>query len=172
MAYRIWWRTGLKVAPLCLGTGGQRIAGISSEWIERFAEGVQKIPEVIELHRMGDVDYLLRIRNILPISAASLNPCFQSFSPLQRPKTPWNRRRHRDLASVSWWWSLSQVGIVLETGVPVFEGFKKRGGADACAAHSIGSCPEEGMLRCIRKGVSVKRRSGPFRSSGQPQILF
>src|SRR5271168_3924826 len=34
----------------------------SSEWIERFAKAVQKIPEVIELHRMsGDVDYLLRI---------------------------------------------------------------------------------------------------------------
>jgi Lrp/AsnC family transcriptional regulator len=34
----------------------------SSEWIESFAKAVQKIPEVIELHRMsGDVDYLLRI---------------------------------------------------------------------------------------------------------------
>jgi Lrp/AsnC family transcriptional regulator len=34
----------------------------SSEWIERFAKAVQKIPEVIELHRMsGDVDYLLRV---------------------------------------------------------------------------------------------------------------
>ena len=32
------------------------------EWIDRFAKAVQKIPEVIELHRMsGDVDYLLRI---------------------------------------------------------------------------------------------------------------
>ena len=32
------------------------------EWIERFAKAVQKIPEVIELHRMsGEVDYLLRI---------------------------------------------------------------------------------------------------------------
>jgi len=32
------------------------------EWIERLAKAVQKIPEVIELHRMsGDVDYLLRI---------------------------------------------------------------------------------------------------------------
>ena len=33
-----------------------------SEWIERFAKAMQKIPEVTELHRMsGDVDYLLRI---------------------------------------------------------------------------------------------------------------
>jgi Lrp/AsnC family transcriptional regulator len=34
----------------------------STDWIERFAKAVQKIPEVTELHRMsGDVDYLLRI---------------------------------------------------------------------------------------------------------------
>jgi Lrp/AsnC family transcriptional regulator len=34
----------------------------STDWIERFAKTVQKIPEVTELHRMsGDVDYLLRI---------------------------------------------------------------------------------------------------------------
>ena len=34
----------------------------SAEWIEHFAKTVQRIPEVIELHRMsGDVDYLLRI---------------------------------------------------------------------------------------------------------------
>jgi Lrp/AsnC family transcriptional regulator len=34
----------------------------SAEWIEHFARAVQRIPEVIELHRMsGDVDYLLRI---------------------------------------------------------------------------------------------------------------
>jgi len=34
----------------------------STEWSERFAKAAQKIPEVIELHRMsGDVDYLLRI---------------------------------------------------------------------------------------------------------------
>ena len=32
------------------------------EWIDRFAQAVQKIPEITELHRMsGDVDYLLRI---------------------------------------------------------------------------------------------------------------
>jgi Lrp/AsnC family transcriptional regulator len=39
-----------------------KTASHSSEWIERFAKAVQRIPEVIELHRMsGDVDYLLRI---------------------------------------------------------------------------------------------------------------
>lgn len=33
-----------------------------TDWLERFAKVVQKIPEVTELHRMsGDVDYLLRI---------------------------------------------------------------------------------------------------------------
>jgi Lrp/AsnC family transcriptional regulator len=31
-------------------------------WTERFAAGVKKIPEVVELYRMsGDVDYLLRV---------------------------------------------------------------------------------------------------------------
>jgi Lrp/AsnC family transcriptional regulator, cysteine-sensing transcriptional activator len=39
-----------------------RTSSHSTDWIERFAKAVQKIPEVIELHRMsGDVDYLLRI---------------------------------------------------------------------------------------------------------------
>jgi Lrp/AsnC family transcriptional regulator len=33
-----------------------------TDWIERFDKALQKIPEVIEVHRMsGDVDYLLRI---------------------------------------------------------------------------------------------------------------
>ena len=46
-----------------------KTASHSSEWIERFAKAVQKIPEVIELHRMsGDVDYLLRI--VVPDIAA------------------------------------------------------------------------------------------------------
>ena len=34
----------------------------SSEWIERFAEAVAGMPEVMEVYRMaGDVDYMLRI---------------------------------------------------------------------------------------------------------------
>jgi Lrp/AsnC family transcriptional regulator len=34
----------------------------SGDWIERFAETVHGMPEVMEVHRMaGDVDYLLRI---------------------------------------------------------------------------------------------------------------
>ncbi len=34
----------------------------SGEWLERFAEAMQAMPEVMEVHRMaGDVDYLLRI---------------------------------------------------------------------------------------------------------------
>jgi Lrp/AsnC family transcriptional regulator len=34
----------------------------TAEWLERFASGVQKIPEVVEFYRMsGDVDYLLKI---------------------------------------------------------------------------------------------------------------
>ncbi|MCG8440748.1 MAG: Lrp/AsnC family transcriptional regulator [Caulobacterales bacterium] len=32
------------------------------EWLAQFAEGVVKIPEVVELHRLGgDIDYLLKI---------------------------------------------------------------------------------------------------------------
>ena len=35
----------------------------SDDWLEKFATGVAKIPEVVEFHRMsGDVDYLLKIR--------------------------------------------------------------------------------------------------------------
>lgn len=38
-------------------------------WTERFAAGVKKIPEVVELYRMsGDVDYLLRV--VVPDIAA------------------------------------------------------------------------------------------------------
>jgi Lrp/AsnC family transcriptional regulator len=34
----------------------------SEEWLERFAKGVNDIPEVVEFYRMsGDVDYLLKI---------------------------------------------------------------------------------------------------------------
>ncbi len=35
----------------------------SPEWLERFAKGVQAIPEVVEFYRLsGDIDYLLKIR--------------------------------------------------------------------------------------------------------------
>jgi Lrp/AsnC family transcriptional regulator len=34
----------------------------SEEWLEKFAKGVQAIPEVVEFYRMsGDTDYLLKI---------------------------------------------------------------------------------------------------------------
>lgn len=34
----------------------------NAAWLERFAQGVREIPEVVELYRMsGDIDYLLRI---------------------------------------------------------------------------------------------------------------
>ena len=34
----------------------------NEEWLRRFAEGVQEIPEVVELYRMsGDIDYLLKV---------------------------------------------------------------------------------------------------------------
>ncbi len=34
----------------------------NDEWLERFAEGVTRIPEIVEIHRMsGDVDYLLKV---------------------------------------------------------------------------------------------------------------
>ena len=32
------------------------------KWLERFAKGISKVPEVLEMHRMaGDVDYLLKV---------------------------------------------------------------------------------------------------------------
>ena len=35
----------------------------SQEWLERFAEAVRKIPEIVEFYRMtGEVDYLIKIR--------------------------------------------------------------------------------------------------------------
>ena len=34
----------------------------SSEWLERFADVLSRMPEVMEVHRMaGDVDYILRV---------------------------------------------------------------------------------------------------------------
>ena len=34
----------------------------SGEWLERFAEAIQSMPEVMEVYRMaGDVDYLIRL---------------------------------------------------------------------------------------------------------------
>jgi Lrp/AsnC family transcriptional regulator len=31
-------------------------------WLRRFSDGVQSIPEIIEIHRMaGDIDYLLKV---------------------------------------------------------------------------------------------------------------
>src|ERR1700761_8239136 len=35
----------------------------SQEWLERFAEAVRKLPEIVEFYRMtGEVDYLIKIR--------------------------------------------------------------------------------------------------------------
>ena len=32
------------------------------EWLEKFAEGVSRLPEIVEVYRMsGDIDYLLKI---------------------------------------------------------------------------------------------------------------
>ena len=31
-------------------------------WLKRFSDGVQNIPEIVEIHRMaGDIDYLLQV---------------------------------------------------------------------------------------------------------------
>lgn len=39
-----------------------RTAHHSDEWLQTFAEGVSRIPEVVEFYRMsGDIDYLLKI---------------------------------------------------------------------------------------------------------------
>ncbi|MFV3129010.1 Lrp/AsnC family transcriptional regulator [Niveispirillum sp. KHB5.9] len=54
----------LNPAKLNLGLTGFiliRTATHSEEWLQKFAEGVARIPEVIELHRMsGDIDYLIK----------------------------------------------------------------------------------------------------------------
>jgi len=35
----------------------------TEEWLDEFAQGIQKIPEVVEFHRMsGDIDYFLKLR--------------------------------------------------------------------------------------------------------------
>jgi len=35
----------------------------SQDWLERFADAVRKIPEIVEFYRMtGEVDYLIKIR--------------------------------------------------------------------------------------------------------------
>jgi Lrp/AsnC family transcriptional regulator len=35
----------------------------SQEWLDRFAEAVRKIPEIVEFYRMtGEVDYLIKIK--------------------------------------------------------------------------------------------------------------
>jgi len=40
-----------------------RVAEHTEDWLESFAAAVQRIPEVIEFHRMsGDVDYLLKLQ--------------------------------------------------------------------------------------------------------------
>lgn len=39
-----------------------RAGAHDEDWLERFAEGVTRIPEVVEFYRMaGDVDYLLKV---------------------------------------------------------------------------------------------------------------
>lgn len=55
------------VAPEAVGLGVTAFVAIRAgahdeDWLERFAEGVAKIPEVVELYRMaGEVDYLLKV---------------------------------------------------------------------------------------------------------------
>jgi Lrp/AsnC family transcriptional regulator len=39
-----------------------RTAQHNPDWLEKFARGVEAIPEIVEIYRMsGDVDYLLRV---------------------------------------------------------------------------------------------------------------
>ena len=55
------------VDPVAIGLGLTVFVEIESgdhskEWLDRFAETVVSMPEVMEVHRMaGDVDYLLRV---------------------------------------------------------------------------------------------------------------
>ena len=54
--------------PIKLGQGTTvfvmvRAGQHSQEWLDRFAEAVRKIPEIVEFYRMaGEVDYLLKLR--------------------------------------------------------------------------------------------------------------
>lgn len=54
----------LDPAKLNLGLTGFiliRAANHSEEWLQKFADGVSRFPEVIELHRMsGDIDYMVK----------------------------------------------------------------------------------------------------------------
>ncbi|MEH3038088.1 MAG: Lrp/AsnC family transcriptional regulator [Sphingomonas adhaesiva] len=51
-------RLGLGVTVIV----GVRTAHHSDDWLQTFAEGVSRIPEVVEFYRMsGDIDYLLKI---------------------------------------------------------------------------------------------------------------
>lgn len=51
----------------CLDLGvtvfvGVRTAHHSDQWLQAFADGVARIPEVVEFYRMsGDIDYLLKV---------------------------------------------------------------------------------------------------------------
>lgn len=39
-----------------------KTANHDDAWLRRFSDGVQSIPEIIEIHRMaGDIDYLLKV---------------------------------------------------------------------------------------------------------------
>jgi Lrp/AsnC family transcriptional regulator len=55
------------VDPALLGLGLTVFVSIRTNqhtdaWLERFAEGVRAIPEVVELYRMsGEIDYLLKV---------------------------------------------------------------------------------------------------------------
>jgi Lrp/AsnC family transcriptional regulator len=54
--------------PVKLGAGMTvfvmvRAGEHSQEWLDRFAEAVRKIPEIVEFYRMtGEVDYLIKIK--------------------------------------------------------------------------------------------------------------
>jgi len=56
------------VDPVAAGLGttvfvSVRTAEHSAEWLDRFAETVRVLPEVVEFYRMaGDIDYLLKLR--------------------------------------------------------------------------------------------------------------
>ncbi len=55
------------LSPEALGLGLTVFVSIeagdhSPEWLQRFADAVTALPEVVEVHRMaGDVDYMLRV---------------------------------------------------------------------------------------------------------------
>jgi Lrp/AsnC family transcriptional regulator len=62
-------------------------------WLKRFSDGVQSIPEIVEIHRMaGDIDYLLKVvAGDMAEYDASINVLLKSRSfQMWAPRSLWS----------------------------------------------------------------------------------